>query len=78
MKIIALVLFLSLASCAMTFPRPNSGLQRPVVRVEYTLKQNMVNLGIATWGAVVQGVTVGIMLNKMGDEIRDGLGGMGK
>ena len=76
MKIIALALFLSLASCAMTFPR--SGLKKPVVRVEYTLKQNMINLGIATWGAVVQGVTVGIMLNKMGDEIRDGLGGMGK
>jgi len=75
MKIIALALFLSLASCAMTFPRPNSGLQKPVVRVEYTLKQNMINLGIATWGAVVQGVTVGIMLNKMGDEIKEGLGG---
>ncbi len=78
MKTIVLILFLSLTSCAMTFPRPSPGLKKPVVRVEYTFRQNMINLGIATWGAVVQGVTVGVMLNKMGDEIRDGLGGMGK
>ncbi len=76
MKIIALALLLS--SCAMTFPRLDSGSKKPVVRVEYTLKQNMINLGIATWGAVIQGVTVGAMLNKMGDEIKEGLGGMGK
>ena len=69
-----IILVVLVTSCATI---PSQSRVKPVVRVEYTFKQNMINLGITLLGAGVQVLGNGYIMRRTEDGIRDGFeGGM--
>ncbi len=83
MKKISIIIILALlvTSCATTFYQLPGDVKpaqkKPAQRVEFTTKQNWINLGIATWQSIIQVVGVGIIVSEIGDRMEEEIKEMG-